>query len=92
MSVADQNIARAEQILNYVFNRKELCAEALQMAGPYAYLIVDGVNLTVENNKRLAVRGDVAMAHSLCEKWDTGMLIGIPLPKILQLTSSQPES
>jgi hypothetical protein len=72
MSVADENIARAEQIFNYVFTRKELCVEALQMAAPQAFVVVNGVNRMVENNKRLAVRGNVVMAHCLCEKWDEG--------------------
>ncbi|KAF2874357.1 ribonuclease III domain-containing protein [Massariosphaeria phaeospora] len=66
---ANENIAMAEQILAYTFNDKLLCAEALQMAAPTTFLVVNNNFEGVKNNKRLAVLGDVALAQALCKMW-----------------------
>ncbi|KAF2177816.1 ribonuclease III [Zopfia rhizophila CBS 207.26] len=69
MANADQKIARAEQIFGHVFANKLLCAEAIQMAAPQALLAVAGAFHVIDNNKRLAVLGDIALAQALCKMW-----------------------
>ena len=68
MATADQKIAEAEQILGYSFTNKLLCAEAVQMAGPRAFLAISGAFQTLDKNHRLAVLGDGVLAKVLCDK------------------------
>lgn len=66
---ADQKIAEVERILEYNFNDKLLCAQALQMAAPLSVLSVNGSNRMVDINKRLAILGDAVAAQTLCRVW-----------------------
>jgi hypothetical protein len=69
MSALNQSIAKVEQTFAHVFVRKAFCAEALQMSAPQALLAFDGGSYVIQNNKRLAVLGDAALALVLCKKW-----------------------
>ncbi|KAF2118211.1 ribonuclease III domain-containing protein [Lophiotrema nucula] len=69
MDDVNSKIAQAEHILAYNFGDELLAAEAIQMAGPQAFLPVGSRFRTVNNNKRLAIFGDVALATALCKKW-----------------------
>ena len=69
MSFVDEKIARAEQLVGYHFTNKELCAQAVQMASPVAFLTFGGIGRGVENNRRLALLGETAMTQALCVRW-----------------------
>ncbi|KAF2713010.1 ribonuclease III, partial [Pleomassaria siparia CBS 279.74] len=65
----DSKVTQAETILGYIFTHKLLCAEAIQMSAPREYVLMAGETRFVENNKRLAVLGDTALANALCKLW-----------------------
>jgi ribonuclease-3 len=69
MSVIDDKIAKIEQIIDYTFKDKLLCAEALQMDGGKQYLSVGGMQHNVLKNKNLEAVGDAIIDAVLCKLW-----------------------
>jgi ribonuclease-3 len=65
----DAKIALVEQIINYIFTNKVLCAESLQMAAPEKEMQVNGKVHLVQKNLNLAVLGDTLLSTLLSEMW-----------------------
>ncbi|CAI6336215.1 unnamed protein product [Periconia digitata] len=76
----DQRIATVTNMFGHIFVRKNLCAEALQMAGPVACVIVNDAVSWVPKNNRLAIVGDAILDTVLCRKWYEGSDSAGPRP------------
>jgi hypothetical protein len=58
-----------ENIIDYVFSKKRLAAEAAQMAAPQIACIEDNTFRCLHNNKRLFILGESVLAKELCSTW-----------------------
>ncbi|KAJ4295131.1 hypothetical protein N0V90_007141 [Kalmusia sp. IMI 367209] len=69
----NQKIIQAERILDYTFNDKLLCIEAIQMSGPKACFVYNERFRMVRSNKRLAILGDTVLVQVLCKMCLAGL-------------------
>ena len=80
MITNEAKIAACESIIQYTFDDKRLCLEALQASGHMLWWQENLIR--VEKNDRLAVLGDVAAKAFLCQKWfPTGRSKGRPIAR-----------
>ena len=68
--VMPQKVGDCEQIIGYQFANKDLCWEALQVAGSGISSI--GGRSIPDGNKRLGVLGDTLAAAIFCQSWYEG--------------------
>ncbi|EUC30790.1 hypothetical protein COCCADRAFT_39015 [Bipolaris zeicola 26-R-13] len=62
-------VLEIEAMIDYVFSKKRLAAEAAQMAAPEVAFIEDDVFTALHNNKRLAILGEAVLVRELCSAW-----------------------
>lgn len=63
-------VLRCERIIGYTFRSSALCAQAINAAGDLrATCLVNGDHQQIPKNDRLAIYGNIAMNHYLCELW-----------------------
>ncbi|EUC42798.1 hypothetical protein COCMIDRAFT_28652 [Bipolaris oryzae ATCC 44560] len=62
-------VLEIEAIVDYVFSKKRLAAEAAQMAAPQIAFVEDNAFKVLYNNKRLAILGEAVLARELCSAW-----------------------
>lgn len=67
MSAYEDKITHCEQLLEYEFNNKLLCLEALQTSGNPIYW--DKQLQVIRKSENLAVLGEVLMKAHLCKRW-----------------------
>lgn len=68
MATTEAKVTSCETIINYVFENKLLCLEALQTSG-HSMLLWQNRFTRVDKNDRLAVLGDTVAKSSLCRQW-----------------------
>ncbi|EMD69446.1 hypothetical protein GGP41_004565 [Bipolaris sorokiniana] len=62
-------VLEIEAIIDHVFSKKRLAAEAAQMAAPLITFVEDNAFKPLYNNKRLAILGEAVLARELCSAW-----------------------
>ncbi|KAF2260026.1 ribonuclease III [Lojkania enalia] len=73
--IMDARVAKCESILNYTFINKELCLEALQLAGGIPIfggkcrMIYAGKTYWIPKNERLECLGDAVLTFVLAKLW-----------------------
>ena len=65
--LSKDKLKQCEDIISYQFNDRDLCWEALNVAG--SGVTQSGERTFPNGNKRLAVLGDSVLATVLCEPW-----------------------